>query len=581
MALSGLASGFDWKSIVDQLIEVSRAPQNRMRTEKSTNASKSSAINEIKGLLSTFKSSLTSLASEEALYKKSVTFKDTSTNWKASASKDTPAGEYKFNFLTEATSSKLTGSTGLVSPLVATDSLSNISVGRTIKTGFITVNGTQIAINTTDDLQATLAKFSEADVTASLEGDRIKLVSNTANQPISLGAPNDTSNFLQAMRLSGQGVQNASSFYELTTSDPNLSAPKLNVPLSSLGLTGWTDIDDVSLDSQGEGTIKINGVSIGYKNTDTLQDVMNRINESTAGVTAIYDISKGAFSLTNKTTGNLGITVKDPDPKTSETGTLGAALGLTTGTTLSSGIDARFSVNGGDTLTSRSNILDETAHGIEGLSVTANKSEQTLTVAGDYTAAKDSLNNFITNYNAVQNAIEKYTKVTVSGDKVSSAILAGNRELSTLSRSLRTMLYKVGDGITGSVQRLSDLGINFSGIESTISLTKSSALESKLDSSADDIYAYFSTTKEGLIDRLDTLLGSYVSDSGTASGGLQTQLNSITKQNTSLDKQIADVERRLASQRSLLENSFIAMEKAQSQFQQQSSYLAKTFSGSK
>ena len=132
MALSGLASGFDWKSIVDQLIEVSRSPQNRMRTEKSSNSSKSSSINEIKGLLSTFKSSLTSLASEEALYKKSATFKDTSTNWKASASKDTPAGEYKFNFLTEATSSKLTGSPGLVSPFVDTDLLSNISVGRTI-----------------------------------------------------------------------------------------------------------------------------------------------------------------------------------------------------------------------------------------------------------------------------------------------------------------------------------------------------------------------------------------------------------------------------------------------------------------
>jgi flagellar hook-associated protein 2 len=233
MALSGLASGFDWKSIVDQLIEVSRAPQNRMRTEKSSNASKSSAINEIKGLLSTFKSSLTSLASEEALYKKSATFKDTSTIWKASASKDTPAGEYKFNFSSEATSSKLTGSTGLVSPLDLTDSLSNISVGRTIVGGagkFVTVNGTQIAIDTTDSLQTTLAKFTAAGVTASLAGDRIKLVSNTANQPISLGAPNDTSNFLQAMRLSGQGTLVGSN-YEVTSANPDLSAPKLNVPL--------------------------------------------------------------------------------------------------------------------------------------------------------------------------------------------------------------------------------------------------------------------------------------------------------------------------------------------------------------
>jgi flagellar hook-associated protein 2 len=578
MALSGLASGFDWKSIVDQLIEVSRAPQNRMRTEKSSNASKSSAINEIKGLLSTFKSSLTSLASEEALYKKSATFKDTSTNWKASASKDTPAGEYKFNFSSEATSSKLTGSTGLVSPLVATDSLSNISVGRTIVGGagkFVTVNGTQIAINTTDDLQTTLSNFTAAGVTASLAGDRIKLVSNTANQRISLGAPNDTSNFLQAMRLSGQGTLVGSN-YEVTSANPDLSAPKLNVPLNSSGLNALNPVVDGVTE-----TILINGVSIGYTKNDTVQMVMDRINESTAGVTAIYDISQGKFSLTNKTTGNVGISVQD-----TALGTLGAALGLTTGTTLVNGSDATFSVNGGGSLTSRSNILDETAHGIKGLSVTANSvSNQTLTVAGDYSSAKDSLNDFIAKYNAVQNAIEKYTKVTISGDKVSSAILAGNRELSVLSRSLRTALYQSGTGITGTVKRLSDLGINFAGIESTISLTKSSVLESKIATATDDISEFLqgNTTNadQGLIDRLDKLLGSYVSDSGTASGGLKAQLDSITKQNTSLDKQIEEVERRLASQRSLLENSFIAMEKAQSQFQQQSSYLAKTFSGSK
>lgn len=574
MALSGLASGFDWKSIVDQLIEVSRAPQNRMRTEKSSNASKSSAINEIKGLLSTFKSSLTSLASEEALYKKSATFKDTSTNWKASASKDTPAGEYKFNFLTEATSSKLTGSPGLVSPFVDTDLLSNISVGRTIVGGagkFITVNGTQITIDTTEDLQTTLAKFTAAGVTASLAGDRIKLVSNTANQPISLGAPNDTSNFLQAMRLSGQGTLVGSN-YEVTSANPDLSAPKLNVPLNSSGLNALTPVADGVTE-----TIIINGVSIGYTKNDTVQMVMDRINESTAGVTAIYDISQGVFSLTNKSTGNVGISVLE----NGTTGTLGAALGLTTGTILS-GSDATFSVNGGGPLTSRSNILDETAHGIKGLSVTANSvSNQTLTVAGDYSSAKDSLNDFIAKYNAVQNSIEKYTKVTVTGDKVSSAILAGNRELASLSRSLRTMLYQAGNGISGSVQRLSDLGINFAGIEPTISLTKSSLLESKLATAADDIAEYFSTANNGLIDRLDTLLSSYVSDSGSAAGGLKAQLDSITKQNTSLDKQIEDVERRLASQRALLENSFIAMERAQSGFQQQSAYLAKTFNNSK
>jgi flagellar hook-associated protein 2 len=643
MALSGLASGFDWKSIVDQLIEVSRAPQNRMRTEKSTNASKTSAINEIKGLLSTLKTSISSLASEESLYKKGVTFKDASTTWKASASKDTPAGDYKFNLLSEATASKLTGSSNLVAPLSAGTFISDLSVGRTITPGTFLVNGKPITVHTTTTLQSVINQFASAEVTATLVNGQIQLYSGSS---IALGSPNDTSNFLQALRLSGSGVSNSgytvrsghSSFsatlsgstdivfpsghglkvgdqiavdlasgegtglnsgdsYHVVAVNGNnvqlsstsggaaetitsaitsaskfsrlnsLAAPALNVPLSSAGFAAGI--------TSGPLQLSINGVSIDYNAaSDTVQTLLDKINKSDAGVTAIYDLAQGAFSLTNKTTGDVGVSVVD-------SGNLAAALGLTTGTIVN-GSDAAFSVNGGGILTSRSNLLDETAHGIDGLSVTANKiGEQTLTVAGDYTAAKDSLNNFITNYNAVQNAIEKYTKVTVSGDKVSSAILAGNRELSTLSRSLRTMLYKVGDGITGSVQRLSDLGINFSGIESTISLTKSSALESKLASSADDIYAYFSTTKEGLIDRIDTLLGSYVSDSGTTSGGLQTQLDSITKQNTSLDKQIADVERRLASQRSLLENSFIAMEKAQSQFQQQSSYLSKTFSGSK
>ena len=650
MALSGLASGFDWKSIVDQLIEVSRAPQNRMRTEKSTNASKSSAINEVKGLLSTLKTSISSLASEESLYKKGVSFKDTSTNWKASASKDTPAGDYKFNLLSEATASKLTGSSNLVASLTDQKLISDLSVGRTITPGSFLVNGKEINVTASMFLKDIIKEMSSGTgVTANLVDGQIELHSTS---PIALGSANDTSNFLQAMRLSGSGVLNTGitnnytvrsghSSFGTTNPDPfagstdlvfpsghglkvgdqiavdlasgegtglnsggtyhvvsvsgnnvqlssasggaaeaissvitsaskfsrlnSLAAPSLNVPLSSVGFT--TGI------SSGDLQLAINGVSIDYNAaSDTVQTLLDKINKSDAGVTAIYDLAQGAFSLTNKTTGDVGISVVD-------NGTLAAALGLTTGKT-ANGSDATFSVNGGGILTSRSNILDETAHGVKGLSVTANKiGEQTLTVAGDYTAAKDSLNDFISKYNAVQNAIEKYTKVTVSGDKVSSAILAGNRELSSLSRSLRTMLYQAGDGITGSVQRLSDLGINFAGIEPTISLTKSTALESKLATAADDIAEYFSTAGGGLIDRLDTLLSSYVSDSGSASGGLKAQIDSITKQNTSLDKQIEDVERRLASQRSLLESSFIAMERAQSGFQQQSAYLAKTFSG--
>ena len=568
LALSGLASGFDWKSIVDQLIEVSRAPQNRMRSEKSALSTKTSALNEVKGLLSSLKSSLSSLSSTEALQKKSATFRDTTTDWTASANVDAPSGTYQFTFVSEASAAKLTGAGGIATPLDTANTLSTLPVGRTITAGNFTVEGVQISITTADTLDDVLANITaNTGITATYNAgtDKIELVKGGGGS-ISLGASNDTSNFLQALRLS-----NGSS---PVTSSTTLSSPRLSGPIDSANLAGWsgTGVSD---------SIIINGESIEYNSsTDSIQTLLNRINSSSAGVTATYDLSSGRFLLTNKQTGNVGISVQDGMGG----GGLAAAMGLTSGA-ITSGADAVFSVNGGGNLTSRSNTLDESVHGISGLSVTANSvGTETITVGSDPSAAKGAINSFIEKYNAVQNAIEKYTKITVDGEKVSSAVLAGNREMATISRELRRILYTTGNDesgnpLEGTVKRLSDLGIDFAGIENTISIKNSTTLDSRLASNADDVIAYFATADNGLVDRLDDMLERLVSSSSTTPGTFQVQLDSISKQNKSLDKQIEEFERRLESQRSLLESSFIAMERAQSGFQQQSAYLQKTFSG--
>ena len=568
LALSGLASGFDWKSIVDQLIEVSRAPQNRMRSEKSALSTKTSALNEVKGLLSSLKSSLSSLSSTEALQKKSATFRDTTTDWTASANVDAPSGTYQFTFVSEASAAKLTGAGGIATPLDTANTLSTLPIGRTITAGNFTVEGVQISITTADTLDDVLANITaNTGITATYNAgtDKIELVKGGGGS-ISLGASNDTSNFLQALRLS-----NGSS---PVTSSTTLSSPRLSGPIDSANLAGWSG-------SGVSDSIIINGESIDYNSsTDSIQTLLNRINSSSAGVTATYDLSSGRFLLTNKQTGNVGISVQDGMGG----GGLAAAMGLTSGA-ITSGADAVFSVNGGGNLTSRSNTLDESVHGISGLSVTANSvGTETITVGSDPSAAKGAINSFIEKYNAVQNAIEKYTKITVDGEKVSSAVLAGNREMATISRELRRILYTTGNDesgnpLEGTVKRLSDLGIDFAGIENTISIKNSTTLDSRLASNADDVIAYFATADNGLVDRLDDMLERLVSSSSTTPGTFQVQLDSISKQNKSLDKQIEEFERRLESQRSLLESSFIAMERAQSGFQQQSAYLQKTFSG--
>jgi flagellar capping protein FliD len=110
-------------------------------------------------------------------------------------------------------------------------------------------------------------------------------------------------------------------------------------------------------------------------------------------------------------------------------------------------------------------------------------------------------------------------------------------------------------------------------------LSNATALESKLSSAADDLANFFKTPTTGFVARFDKLLSSVVTESGSAAGSFKARQDSISKQNSSIDKQIEDMERRLASQRAMLESSFIAMERAQSGFQQQSAYLAKTFNG--
>lgn len=561
LQLSGLASGFDWKGIVDQLEQVNRAPINRMQREKSALSTRTSALNEVRSLVSSLRSSVSALRSENALLGKTATFENSTTNWTAAAARATPAGEYEFNVTTLATRARLEGGTGIGSTLDRNALLSDLPLGRTITNGFITVNNTRVEIASTDTLDAVLQKITTATggtVVADYNQatDRLDL-SMPGGGNITLGAGNDTSNFLQVMRLSSGGSS--------VSSSGNLSSIHLNRPIDQANLA--TPVTS--------GQFVVNGAAIDYDSTtDTIQDVLAKINSSNSGVTATYDLSAGRIVLTNKTTGNVGVSVVD-----SGGGGLPQALGLTTaGASLVAGVDAVVQVNG-STLTSRSNTFDSTIHGVTGLSVTAtNTGTQTVTVKGDTTSARNALNDFISKFNALQAGIEKHTRVTNTDGKVTTGVLAGSREMADISRSLRQSVF-LSAGVAGSVQRLSDLGITTSGIENTISITGSSLLDDKLTNATDDVRAFLTTAGTGFISRLESMLGTSATDVGAASGKIGIQLTSIEKQNKSLDRQIEDVERRLAMQRQMMESSFIAMERAQSQFQQQSSYLQRTFSG--
>ena len=211
--------------------------------------------------------------------------------------------------------------------------LANAGFANPVTAGTFTVNGKAITISTSDTLQSVFDQISTATggaVTGSYNAstDEISLASSS---PIVLGSATDTSNFLQAAELYNNGTGTI-------TSTSALGGINLNSTLSSANLA--TAISD---GGSGNGEFLINGVQINYNaSTDTINDVLQRINDSSAGVTATYDGVNNSFKLTNKTTGDVGISMQDV------TGNFLAATGLSSGT-LQRGTNLEYSINGGGT----------------------------------------------------------------------------------------------------------------------------------------------------------------------------------------------------------------------------------------
>lgn len=559
--LSGLSGGWDWKPFVDKLVENSRIPQNRLRKDKTNIASKTTALNEINTSISSLKQSVESLGT--SLTKKTATFASTTTTWTASAGANTPSGDYKFSVNQLATASTLSGAPSL-SGFPSAGILSSLPLRPSISAGTFSVNGSPITISSTaSDLTTVLQDIKNklgpgGDALINPEG---KLVL-TSSSPIVIGASGDTSNFLLAMGLSNPSTQPA-----YTISSPQgLASLNLSNPLNSAGF---------ATSPASNGSFKINGVLISYTSSSTISSVLSDINTSSAGVSAAYDSASKKFILTNKDTGDLAVTVSD------ESGNLAQVMGLASGQ-LSIGKNAAFTINNGGTIFSRSNKLDESVHGIPDLTVTVNSSSnlqiignlnlnsnlQTITVAGDSSAAKTAINDFISKYNSVQSTIEKHTKVTTSNGKTTSSILSGNAAVSQISNNLRSLISQQGAAVPGTIQRLADIGVGTSGLEATLSLN-TSTFDAKFSSSFADVNSFLNTTGSGLIARFNSIVG----DSGSAKTSIKTQTDAFAKQTTSIDKQVDDWEDRITQIRTSLEARYVAMDVANAKYQNQMATL--------
>jgi flagellar hook-associated protein 2 len=562
LQVAGLASNFDWKSFVDQIMEVERTPAKRLEAERGLNSQKVTLLDTLGTRLTSLQTAATALKANALFGKRTATLSNSASTWSAAAGIDTAPGEYRIAVTRLATTASLKGASDMGAALnpAGTDvsglTIATLPIGQAIAAGTFTVNGKQVTVALTDSLQAVFDKIALATgntVTAAYSNTTDKITLTSTSGEVMLGAANDTSNFLRALKLGNNGTAT-------TTSTAQLGTVKTGAPLASANLTTAVTAGN----GAGDGVFAVNGVAINYNvNTDSLSAIVTRINESSAGVTASYDAVNDRVVLANKSTGDLGVSVSDT------LGTFAASLGLTAGTTFARGENATFTLNGGDVLTSTSNTLDGTVHGVAGLSVTAASVEtQTVRVAADTGAMRSKITAFVDAFNAVQQFIDTNTKITADGKKgtVKTAPLSGNREIQDWSRSLRTMAFAAVSGLTGSVKRLDDLGLDFKPGTAELVIDDDAKLDAALANATNDVDAFFTTAATGFSAKLGTFLEKISTQN-------EDQQTGLTKANTSIDDQIAAIERRLVQQRAIMESAFIAMEIAQSRIKQQQSSL--------
>lgn len=343
----------------------------------------------------------------------------------------------------------LSSSSGEITLGDATDTSNFLTAAKLSADGTTTEVSSSAAVSTQMSLNQVIAEINNAGVgiTATVEDDangRANIVRLTAASEIKLGNATDTSNFLSAVNLlASPGT---------TTRESTLSIARLN-PADKMADAAWFGGPPAS----GPHSFFINGTEITYDTSvDSLNDVIKRINNSGAGVTASYDSATDTVRLEQSATGSMEITLADDDTG----GDFLAQVGLL-GATQTVGQNAEYSIDGGPTQYAASNTVSP----LPGVTLTLTATTEpgspaTVTISQDSNSAAAAMKDFVSKFNAAMTSIESATRVNTS-DLSNSGELSGDASVRQLRSTLRRLITGTGVNVPGGLNSLADIGLDF------------------------------------------------------------------------------------------------------------------------
>ena len=365
---------------------------------------------------------------------------------------------------------------------------------------------------------------------------------------------------------------------------------------TALGFEGTFTLasqDTSEIGSTDPKTLKQADITIA--STDTLKDIITKINATTKDSGISATIIDGRLSLTAAQLGDRTISATSATDLADKLALNPAAAGATQAS-LATGTSAKVTVNNTITLERNSNTI---ADAIEGMTLnlkgTTAGSSVSVSVADDTDNTLKVVKDFVEQYNSTVSFItEKLSVGNPSSETNVAGALSGDSTLMRLQSSLRQMLtggvaiQKTNPTDPNETQKydfIGSLGISVDRYgKASIDETK---LKEVITKEPDRVAGFFSRSitvdgttekkKVGLAEKLQTVVNSFVD----SKDGM------ITAKNKTYDKAMDDIAKkieafnvRMEAQRARYVKTFTALDTAMMQAESQMSYLSSQLTSS-
>ena len=383
--------------------------------------------------------------------------------------------------------------------------------------------------------------------------------------------------------------------------------------------TAGTTLRNMGIAAKGEEVkFKINGKEITLKDTDTVDSLIKAVNKSDAGVTMTYSNLDGRFTVTANDMGNGG----DVEIEANKfTAALGLAENETTALTADIGRNAILELDGVEIYhNSNSYEFDGTKIGFEDAEI---GSEYTVGITKSYDTVKQSIKDFVKDYNQLIEDVRNYTDTAPQRDSKNNTyeplsdaekedmseeeikkwetaakkgILYNDSTVSGILSKIRLALYNSVDTGDGKKFGLYNMGISVvsSRTDSDGSMMGKLEIDEEefdkaFEEHSDEIMQLFTDADNGIMKKVNTIIDDAVRTTGKVKGtlvrkaglekGSTAKDNEIYRQMEQINKRINTLQDRYDSKEDYWWKVFTNLEKMMSNMNSQSSYLANYFGG--